>query len=248
MTNLVYEEQQVLHDYLLFHYGNKEQILSTSFPVEWALNFPEKCITENLPQGIKGSRALDIGCSVGRSSFELSKHFDEVVGIDFSHSFINAAKELQTAGSLDISIKDHGHRFIQNSIKLPKDAHPERVTFLQGDACDLPESSEKWDLVLAANLLCRLPKPRKFLSDITLQIKSGGYFILVSPYTWMEEYTDINEWIGGTPETGDSKETVKDILKTSFNLIQEKEIPFLIREHSRKYQLSTSHATVWEKR
>ena len=32
----------------------------------------------------RGGRALDVGCSVGRTTFELTQHFDEVVGLDFS--------------------------------------------------------------------------------------------------------------------------------------------------------------------
>jgi SAM-dependent methyltransferase len=36
------------------------------------------------PKNPPESRALDLGCAVGRASFELSKGFSEVVGIDFS--------------------------------------------------------------------------------------------------------------------------------------------------------------------
>ena len=38
--------------------------------------------------------ALDVGCAVGRSCFELSKHFDQVVGIDYSASFVNACNRV----------------------------------------------------------------------------------------------------------------------------------------------------------
>jgi hypothetical protein len=38
---------------------------------------------------------VDIGCAVGRSSFELSRGFKEVVGIDFSASFIHACNFLK---------------------------------------------------------------------------------------------------------------------------------------------------------
>lgn len=44
------------------------------------------------------SRALDIGCAVGRSSFELAKSFDEVIGIDFSEAFILRCQELKENG------------------------------------------------------------------------------------------------------------------------------------------------------
>ena len=44
-------------------------------------------------------RALDIGCAVGRHSFELTKKFDEVVGIDYSQSFVNTCNFLKEEGS-----------------------------------------------------------------------------------------------------------------------------------------------------
>jgi hypothetical protein len=47
------------------------------------------------------SRALDIGCAVGRSSFELARGVKEVVGIDFSASFVRACNDLKVS-SLDV--------------------------------------------------------------------------------------------------------------------------------------------------
>ena len=44
------------------------------------------------------SRALDIGCAVGRSTFELATCFDEVLGIDFSEAFIRRANDLKLNG------------------------------------------------------------------------------------------------------------------------------------------------------
>lgn len=41
------------------------------------------------------ARALDVGCAVGGATFELSKYFDSVVGIDFSHAFVDTANELK---------------------------------------------------------------------------------------------------------------------------------------------------------
>ena len=44
------------------------------------------------------SRAFDIGCAVGRSTFELAKVFDEVLGMDFSQAFIAKCQELKMTG------------------------------------------------------------------------------------------------------------------------------------------------------
>jgi hypothetical protein len=44
------------------------------------------------------TRALDIGCAVGRACFELSRDFDSVVGIDYSHAFVDACNALKAGG------------------------------------------------------------------------------------------------------------------------------------------------------
>ena len=38
----------------------------------------------DFPQEGALNRVLDVGCSVGRSSFELAREYNEVVGLDFS--------------------------------------------------------------------------------------------------------------------------------------------------------------------
>ena len=51
----------------------------------------------SLQEGIL-SRAFDIGCAVGRSTFELARGFNEVVGMDFSQAFIAKCQELKMTG------------------------------------------------------------------------------------------------------------------------------------------------------
>ena len=44
------------------------------------------------------SRALDVGCAVGCSTFELARGFGEVVGLDYSSAFIQRCQELKMTG------------------------------------------------------------------------------------------------------------------------------------------------------
>ena len=37
---------------------------------------------------------MDIGCATGRTSLVLASHFDEVIGIDLSNAFIEAANKV----------------------------------------------------------------------------------------------------------------------------------------------------------
>ena len=41
---------------------------------------------------------MDIGCAVGRSTFELATQYEEVLGIDFSASFVDKCNELKENG------------------------------------------------------------------------------------------------------------------------------------------------------
>ena len=84
----LYETSSLVAQYLGFHYGP---------PVLGVPNFPAACI-DFLMKSIQfesRDRCLDIGCAVGRSSFELAKYFLHVDALDYSSSFIDAAKQLQ---------------------------------------------------------------------------------------------------------------------------------------------------------
>lgn len=47
---------------------------------------------------------------------------------------------------------------------VAEDVDRSRCSFEQGDACDIRADMGTFDAVLAANLLCRLPKPINFLN------------------------------------------------------------------------------------
>lgn len=106
----------------------------------------------------------------------------------------------------------------------------------------------KFDVILASNLLCRLPNPNKFLQDIPNFLKNDGYLVLISPYSWLEEYTKKEEWVGSTTDHPDSSIEIMNILSnnSSLSLIHREDIPFLIREHERKFQYGISHCMIWK--
>lgn len=107
----------------------------------------------------------------------------------------------------------------------------------------------KFDAIIGSNLLCRLPNPRKFLQDVSRFLNPKGVLVLISPYSWLEEYTDKANWVGAVPGK-ESFHTLKEILEGGDNamtLLHRENVAFLIREHERKYQLGVSDATVWRK-
>jgi putative 4-mercaptohistidine N1-methyltranferase len=199
----------------------------------------------------ESARALDIGCAVGRSTFELARHCAEVVGLDYSVRFIEAAQRLVESGAIEYSRVEEGLIERASVAAVPPEIDRSRVRFMHGDAQALPTGLGAFDVVLAANLIDRLAKPRHFLAQLRRVVAPRGQLILTSPYTWLLDYASIDEWIGGTVAGGKEQTTLDGLvtaLKGDFTLTGTKDLPFLIREHARKFQWSIAQATMWRRR
>jgi putative 4-mercaptohistidine N1-methyltranferase len=241
-----YETAELLHQYLLFHYGEQEEQLPWTFGPREAIGFPGRCVSEGVRLPASG-RALDIGCAVGRASFELGRIFDEVIGIDYSDSFASAARAIGEEGSLSYFIKETGTIVHGAQARRPGGVRG-AVRFEQGDAQALREDLGAFDFVLAANLLCRLARPADFLDRLPQLVRPGGQLVITTPNTWLESFTAREYWVGATPETGAPLEALTASLDEAFILDEAWDMPFLIREHQRKYQWSVAQASRWIRR
>ena len=245
-----YETDKAVSEYLLFHYGLKEDLLFQGLgPIE-ALNFAQRCGRLHEEFDLKRKRALDLGCAVGGSSFAMTESFAEVVGIDFSHALVEAATLLGRLTKMEISITVEGELERETTIALPKESNPTRAEFLQGDAMNLDSNLGTFDFILMANLIDRLPDPAQCLEAIPRFLNTNGLLAITSPYTWLTEYTPKEKWLGGYIRDGESVrayDRLGELLSPSFRFIEEQNLPFLIREHERKNQYSIAHATLWRK-
>lgn len=237
----IYESEKLLSEYLLFHYGSAEEILPPSAPagMREALGFPIRTCARFTPGGKRG---LDLGCAVGRSTYEMSRSCESVTGIDFSHAFIDAATALK-AGPLPYVRHDEGRLTTGLEARLPDGVQPERVRFEQGDAMNLRDDLGPFDRVHAANLLCRLPEPERLLKRLPDLVGSGGEMILATPCTWLGEFTPMENW----PE-GPTLDWLRSHLDDAFELLETAEEAFLIRETARKFQWTSSQVSFWRRR
>jgi 5-histidylcysteine sulfoxide synthase/putative 4-mercaptohistidine N1-methyltranferase len=246
LNDNVYETDESIAQYCEFHYGEE------NFGVK---NFCVNSVDLLKPylENIETKKALDLGCSVGRSTYELARTFDEVTGIDFSANFINVGVKLKKYDSLTFNIKKEGDIFKERTVSLKDfalDDLKEKVSFMQGDACNLKDIYSGYDLIFCSNLIDRLYYPQKFLEDIPSRVNENGLLVLLSPYTWLEEYTPKENWLGGYIK--DNKEvstldTLKDELK-GFELLETVDVPFVIKETNRKYQHTISQMSIWKKK
>jgi SAM-dependent methyltransferase len=107
---------------------------------------------------------------------------------------------------------------------------------------DLPADLGSFDRVHAANLICRLPEPRRLLDRLPALVRPGGELVLATPCTWLEEFTPPENWPGGA-----TFDWLQSMLAPAFSLLQQADEPFLIRETARKFQWTTSLVTVWRR-
>lgn len=250
MPGSFYDTDRAVAEYLLFHYGTPGQILPYDFGPTDALNYPVRCVTDCLDAQrlTPDARALDLGCAVGRSTFELARHCSEVVGIDYSRRFVEVAEHLQRQGCFTYAYVDEGQLGAPATAVVSLEVDRTRVRFEQGDAMHLRTGLGQFDVVLMANLIDRLGDPRRCLAQLPALVNPGGQVILTSPYTWLPDYTPEKNWLGGFERDGKpvrTLETLQEILSHAFELAVRKDLPFLIREHARKFQWSVAEATVW---
>ena len=248
-----YETDKLVGEYLLFHYGSPEEVLPWESGPSSALDYPVRCVSEcvDVASMPPRARALDVGCAVGRSTFELARHCAEVIGIDYSQRFVEVAAALAGDGIFPYDRTDEGALTTRLLATVPAEISRGCARFEHGDAQELRGDLGCFDVVLAANLVDRLAEPARFLARCPGLVKSGGQLVITSPYTWLPEFTAPERWLGGLVADGAPRTTLQGLtsaLSDHFTLLRTKELPFLIREHARKYQWSVAQASIWRRK
>ena len=251
MKQSSYESDELLHQYLDFHYGPNHFGVAN-----YAARCAELCVSHFIAGGGEpaSARALELGCACGRTAFGLAKAFAAVDAIDLSSRFVAAAKSLQEGENVDYRIRRQGELFKTHTADLATlklQATAERINFAQGDATK-SEPGKRYDLIFAGNLLDRLAAPADFLSSIAKRLEPGGLFVISTPYTLMESFTPRAMWIGGYARTDGHEVTILDGMRTILEPQMERlgkavNLPFVIRETERKFQHSIAEMTVWRK-
>jgi 5-histidylcysteine sulfoxide synthase/putative 4-mercaptohistidine N1-methyltranferase len=248
MPEAMYETDAAVSQYCEAHYGK------TYFDVR---NFPARCAAAcfQYTQGRPRHKALDLGCAVGRASFELAREFEQVTGIDFSARFIRVALQLKEKGNAYFELVEEGEVVSYHEARLSDaglEGAAQRVEFFQGDATNLKPQFTDYDLVLAANLLDRLYDPKRFLEAIHQRLKPGGVLVITSPYTWLEEFTKKENWLGGFRQAGEpvmTLDAMRDLLAPHFVMRDApRDVEFVLRETRRKFQHTVAELTVWQRK
>ena len=149
-----YETAAQVNEYLVFHYASIDQTLRWEFGPHQAFGFHARlaeCIdSSQLPEI---SRALDLGCSVGRTSFELAKRSDGLVlGVDLHLPMLRLARRVLETGTVSYARRRVGIVYDRRDFDVAFD-DADRVDFWACDAMALPFRDAGFGHAMALNVL-----------------------------------------------------------------------------------------------
>lgn len=241
---LRYEEKGVLNTYLWSQFADIGGDAEASDAYRsWSAVIPT------------GEFSLDVGCAVGRMTFEATAGGGAAVGCDLSLSFIRAARALAYTRRVTFSLPFEGNLTQDFNIELPEEWKTDCVEFIVADAQRLPFRRETFDRISSLNLLDRVRYPLAHLFEINRAARTSGATLLVSsPYSWSTANTPEDAWLGGTTTgrySGSGHENLRtllggrdDILKPVWYIAAEGSVWWKLRSHRNHFELIRSEYVV----
>jgi len=143
-------------------------------------------------------RALDVLCGAGRLTFELSPFFGETVGVDFSARRLQSAYSMKERGIVQYSVSnaDNGQRSAETSLmsQFSFGAHRDKATFYQADPSNLHAHLDKFDVIVAWNVLEQTYKPSAVIPHLATRLKPNGVLLVASSYSFNESVAPREFW------------------------------------------------------
>lgn len=196
------------------------------------------------------SKILDLGCSVGRLTFELGRKARLVIGADPSFEQIQEARSiLQTRRSeIHVGLRrvsgdplaqpTAGHSIDLALDNIVSDAS-NNVEFIVADHETLPFAPKSFDAVFCASVIDRVEDPQEFINKLDWFVCDNGYLVISSPFDWERSPAPKDRWLGfgayGTDKGLPEKALSQLLQKNSYRLVREENIPWVTYADCRHY-------------
>lgn len=213
-------------------------------------------LIDRRPSGL----ALDLGCSVGRATFELAgRGEDLVLGLDLNFSMLKTAAAIMNTGTVVYDRRKGGIVFERRSlvVEFPR---TELVDFWACDVTNLPFADAGIALCTSLNLVDCVSSPYDHLRELARVLQPGGAALLASPYDWSAHATTVESWLGGhsqrTSNHGNSAAIIRSLFSggahphalTGLALAAEREnVPWTLRLHDRSFVTYLCHLVAGRK-
>jgi SAM-dependent methyltransferase/uncharacterized protein YbaR (Trm112 family) len=203
---------------------------------------------------------IDIGCSVGRTTFELAQTVDEkVLGVDLNFAMLKTAASVLESGYVSFPLRRGGIVFDRRKFPVVFEK-TENVDFWVCDATALPFSDQTFSAVTSLNVLDCVSSPYGHIKEIGRILMPEGMAAVSTPYDWSPAAVPVEAWIGGHSQRSEHKGSGPDILRSffyegnhsclfeEFEFLSEKDISWTLRLHDRSFMEYLVHMIVLRKK
>lgn len=159
---------------------------------------------------------IDMGCALGRTSFELAKQSKSLtLGVDINFWKLRIAQKVLQEGVVAFPLKTLGIAYENHTYEVELQ-DKDKVDFWVCNAMSLPFSNKRFQFASALNVFDVIPNPKKLLASIARILDSQGTSIISTPYDWAPP-VPMENWLGGRgiyqPHGGDSEAIMRDLLQ-----------------------------------
>jgi SAM-dependent methyltransferase/uncharacterized protein YbaR (Trm112 family) len=182
-------------------------------------------LLDDRPDGL----ILDVGCSVGRSTFALAeRHKTLVLGIDISFPMLQLAAHVLRQEQVSYARRRVGIVYDRRVFPARMPA-ADRVDFWVCDALALPLPPRSVDLAMCLNILDCVVSPVQLLASLQYVLHSGGQTVLACPYDWSPVATPVESWLGGHSQRSPSAGASEAVLRALLDSVLDPDWPHRLR-------------------
>lgn len=202
--------------------------------------------------------AVELGCAVGADLRSLSALADEVIGVDLSIGLLRAARAQLAGEPVPLLERVEGRSFTTGEpIQLPALSN---VTVAVGNALDPPLFAEVADISIAVNLLDTVSSPINLVGQLDAILARDGLLLIATPLSWNEAITPMEEALGGGTDPdwvrlGTPAGLVellggrmRELPYLRYDILEQREVPWTVRDHSRLIASYDVHVLIARKR
>ena len=210
-----------------------------------------------LAEGTFSGLALDVGCSVGRSTFELARRSsDLVLGVDLNFSMLQLAAEVMKHGTVRYPRRRVGLVYDRREFAV-RFENSENTDFWICDATALPFPARKLGAAVCLNVLDCVASPLDLLRSLERVLGPLAPLILSTPYDWSGGVTPAETWIGGHSQRSEYAGAAEPLLRALLTpgahpasverlqlLGEDERVPWHVRLHDRSTMTYQVHLAV----
>lgn len=208
---------------------------------------------------IATNKLLNLGCGVGRAAYELAPYFDKIDAIDFSAQTIQHAVMLQQQGIVRYTTINEGeivdfHQLKLSDVLLSDSQSPacgKNILFSQGDASNLKQKFNQYNIVLIDRVLENCYQPKQVLANIIERLLPNSLLVIATSYCFDESITARENWLGGIKVNGENVtgfDGLQNQLGEYFTLEDQQELAIINKINRRQFFTTSIDVTVWKKR